>query len=86
MLNLPLTFVLCSASQKQGKDFAKFCGLLRIYELYIDFMYLFLEAKDALESIDFAEAVWFFISFKTVEVRKISHKLLPIKSSNIRVP
>ena len=27
------TFVLCSASQKQGEDFAKFCGLLRIYEL-----------------------------------------------------
>ena len=32
--NLHLTFVLCSASQKQGEDFAKFCGLLRIYELY----------------------------------------------------
>ena len=34
MRNLPLTFVLCSASQKYGKDFAKLCGLLRIYELY----------------------------------------------------
>ena len=32
--NLHLTFVICSASQKQGEDFAKFCGLLRIYELY----------------------------------------------------
>ena len=32
--NLYLIFVLCSASQKQGRDFAKFCGLLRIYELY----------------------------------------------------
>ena len=30
--NLHLTFVLCSASE--GEDFAKFCGLLRIYELY----------------------------------------------------
>ena len=50
------------------------------------FTYLFLEAKDALESIEFAEAVLFFISFKTAEVRKISHKLLPIKSSNNRVP
>ena len=32
--NLHLTFVLCSASQKLGEDFAKNCGLLRIYELY----------------------------------------------------
>ena len=32
--NLHLTFVLCSVSQKLGGDFAKFCGLLRIYELY----------------------------------------------------
>ena len=31
--NPQLTFVLGSASQKQGEDFAKFCGLLRIYEL-----------------------------------------------------
>ena len=31
--NLHLTFVLCSASQKQGGDFAKFYGHLRIYEL-----------------------------------------------------
>ena len=34
MQNLHLSFVLCSASQKDGEDFAKFCGLLRIYELY----------------------------------------------------
>ena len=32
--NLHLTFVLCSASQKYGEAFSKFCGLLRIYELY----------------------------------------------------
>ena len=32
--NLPLTFDYSSYSQKLGKDFAKFCGLLRIYELY----------------------------------------------------
>ena len=31
--NLHRRFVLCSASQMAG-DFAKFCGLLRIYELY----------------------------------------------------
>ena len=33
--NLYLTFVLWSASQKLGEDFAKFSGLLRIYELYL---------------------------------------------------
>ena len=33
--NFDLTFVLCSASQKLGEDFAKFCDLLRIYALYI---------------------------------------------------
>ena len=31
--NLHLTFFLCSAIQKSGGDFEKFCGLLRIYEL-----------------------------------------------------
>ena len=34
--NLHVTFVLCSASQKQGGDFAKFWSLLRIFELYLD--------------------------------------------------
>ena len=33
--NLHLTFVLCSASQKSGGDFANFCSLLRIYKLYL---------------------------------------------------
>ena len=28
-------YVLCTASQIIGGDFAKFCGLLRIYELYV---------------------------------------------------
>ena len=30
----PPCFVLCSVSQKLGGDFAKFCGLLGIYQLY----------------------------------------------------
>ena len=34
MRNLPLTFDYSTYSQKLGEDFAKFCGLLRIYELY----------------------------------------------------
>ena len=34
MLNLHLTFDYSTYSQKFGEDFAKFCGLLRIYELY----------------------------------------------------
>ena len=32
--NLHHRFVLCSNGQIYGGDFAKFCGLLRIYELY----------------------------------------------------
>ena len=32
--NLHQLFVQCTASQIIGGDFAKFCGLLRIYELY----------------------------------------------------
>ena len=32
--NLHLTFDYATHSQKLGEDFAKFCGLLRIYELY----------------------------------------------------
>ena len=32
--NLPLTFVYSTYRQKKGEDFAKFCGFLRIYELY----------------------------------------------------
>ena len=32
--NLHRKFVLCSASQIYSGDFAKYCGLLRIYELY----------------------------------------------------
>ena len=32
--NLHLTFDYSTYSQKLGGDFAKFCGLLRIYELY----------------------------------------------------
>ena len=35
MRNLHRRFVLCSNGQIYGGDFAKFCGLLRIYELYI---------------------------------------------------
>ena len=35
--NLPLTFDYSTYGQKLGEDFAKFCGLLRIYELYYSF-------------------------------------------------
>ena len=33
--NLHRRFVLCSNGQIHGGDFAKFCGLLKIYELYV---------------------------------------------------
>ena len=35
MRNLHLTFDHSTYSQKLGEDFAKFCGLLRIYELFV---------------------------------------------------
>ena len=35
MRNLHCRFVLCSNGQIYVRDFAKFCGLLRIYELYL---------------------------------------------------
>ena len=34
--NLHQLFVQCTDSQIIGGDFAKFCGLLRIYELYVE--------------------------------------------------
>ena len=37
MKNIHLTFDYSTYSQKLGEDFAKFCGLLRIYELKKDF-------------------------------------------------
>ena len=39
--NLPLTFDYSTYGQKLGEDFAKFCGLLRIYELYQFDIYIF---------------------------------------------
>ena len=41
MRNLHLLFVLCTASQIISGNFAKFCGLLRIYELYNFFLRIF---------------------------------------------
>ena len=35
-------FVLCSASQIYIGDFAKFCGLLRISELYIVLIWIYI--------------------------------------------
>ena len=39
MQNLHCNFVLCSNGEIYGGDFAKFCGLLRIYELYKERQY-----------------------------------------------
>ena len=36
--NLHQLFVLCTDSQIIGGDFAKFCGLLRVYELQLHHM------------------------------------------------
>ena len=37
--NLHQLFVLCTASQIIGGDFTKFCGLLRIYKLYVYYFF-----------------------------------------------
>ena len=37
--NLHQLFVLCTASQVIDGDFAKFCGLLKLYELYQDMLH-----------------------------------------------
>ena len=37
--NLPLTLDYSTYGQNLGEDFAKFCGLLRIYELYQQTLY-----------------------------------------------
>ena len=39
MRNLHQLFVLCTANQIIGGDFVKFCGLLRIYELYVEYLF-----------------------------------------------
>ena len=39
MRNIHLTFGWHYIGQKLGQDFAKFCGLLRIYELYISIQF-----------------------------------------------
>ena len=41
MRNLPLTFDYSTYSQKLGEDFANFCGLLKIYELYSEYQFIF---------------------------------------------
>ena len=35
-INLPFTFECMYYSQNYGKEFARFCGLLRMYELYLN--------------------------------------------------
>ena len=57
MQNLHCRFVLCSNGQIYGGDFAKICGLLRIYELgFFSKMQKKLQVKIELtEKINFGE-------------------------------
>ena len=41
MRNIHRRFVLCSNGQIYGEDFAKFLGLLRMYELYLIYNWQF---------------------------------------------
>ena len=55
MRNLHLTFDCSIYSQKLWEDFAKFCGLLRIYELYIIWKtFVFFQDVDPLPEVDVA--------------------------------
>ena len=48
--NLQQLFVLCTASQIIGGNFAKFCGLLRIYEVYLQYLWDFNAATVAYQN------------------------------------
>ena len=62
MRNLPLTFdcMYCS----QGEDFAKFCSLLRIYELYFVIEFLFRVKTCQLDHRIFVEELKMYIFSK----------------------
>ena len=96
MRNLHQLFVLdlCTASQIIGGDFAKFCGLLRIYELYskhcfcfkqgtFSFSFLghdaYIGAKSLLKSISNFCTISMVNSFnKVITALKLSTKVLKV--------
>ena len=51
MRNLHLTFDYSTYSQKLGEYFAKFCGLLRIYELYKNILLIISDITVVLRSL-----------------------------------
>ena len=51
MQNLHLIFDYSTYSQKLGEDFAKFCGLLRIYELYKNILLIISDITVVLRSL-----------------------------------
>ena len=66
--NFQLTFDCMYCSQKLGEDFAKFCGILRIYELYISWKVFDIEHISKL-----SEHAWGFKAMrKSMLVRKVS--------------
>ena len=70
MRNLHLTFVLCTASQRIGGDFAKCCGLLRIYELYwalvLDYSLVNIPSEFSLNLAHLRKSQWGEILYKGV--------------------
>ena len=72
--NLHLTFVLCSASPKLGRDFANFCGLLRIYELYRQIWLMF----ELLQVIPCEINVYFCAIKWAVIVQKLSIEIVQL--------
>ena len=49
--NLHLTFDYSTYIQKLGEDFSKFCGLLRIYELYLGYTTLGVSMKGSFDHV-----------------------------------
>ena len=61
--NLHQSFFLCTASQIIGGDFTKFCGLLRIYELYIGTKVGF-----------WTSLIWLYLFAVYIVTHNVSHK------------
>ena len=73
--NLHRRFVLCSNGQIYDGDFAKFCGLLRIYELYKFTVWLLVFCTKKLRKWDRKLKILYFVS-STYMVLKYQHQHL----------
>ena len=73
MQNLHLTFDWHYIGQKKGKDFAKFCGLLRIYILYA------MEPNPFLSSLLLRGKIFLEVAFEVFDIVAIVEIFLTLK-------